>query len=190
MRLKEIATVQVGQNFKHRLENIKESSAYAVQMKDLTDDNRLNSDELYGIEAENVRNKYLINKNDILFRSRGKTNTAVLIDQDISSTVVASPLFRIRVSGESVIPSYLCWYINHPSSQSYFTTMAKGTSVQMIDKRSIEDLSVSVPPIKVQRAIIDLDILSREEQRIMKELSYKRQFYMEVLLMQYACKEH
>lgn len=189
MRLRDIATVQIGYNFKYRLENIEQPSGYAIQMKDLTDDNRLNTEDLFGVELEEIKEKYLAKENDLLFRSRGKTNTAALVNCEISSAVIAAPLFRIRVNTEKVQPGYLCWYVNHPSSQAYFATMAKGTSVQMIDKRSVEELSIQVPAMKVQKAIIDLDNISREEQFIMKELSEKRHVYMDAILMQYACND-
>ena len=188
-QLKELASVQIGQNFKCRLDNVKDPNIYVIQMKDLTDDNRLNTNDLYGIDLEEIKEKYLVQNNDILFRSRGKTNTAALIDQEIISTVVGSPLFLVRVISKEVEPAYLCWYINHPSSQAYFARMAKGTSVQMIDKQALMDLVVYVPPLDIQEKVVALHELCKEEQRLMRDLANKKKSYMDAFLLRYVSQQ-
>lgn len=184
-----MVSIQIGQNFRCRLENVKKSNAYVIQMKDLTEDNRLNCDSLFGIDIDEINGKYLIKKNDILFRSRGKTNTAVLVDQEVAYTVVSSPLYRIRVLTNNVTPAYLCWFINHPSSQLYFAKMAKGTSVQMIDKKTLGELKIYVPSLDIQDKVVTLNNLSNKEQKIIKEILNKRQIYMDAFLMKLVSEQ-
>ncbi|WMI72180.1 restriction endonuclease subunit S [Aminobacterium sp. MB27-C1] len=189
LQLKKMVSIQIGQNFRCRLENVKKSNAYVIQMKDLTEDNRLNCDSLFGIDIDEINGKYLIKKNDILFRSRGKTNTAVLVDQEVAYTVVSSPLYRIRVLTNNVTPAYLCWFINHPSSQLYFAKMAKGTSVQMIDKKTLGELKIYVPSLDIQDKVVTLNNLSNKEQKIIKEILNKRQIYMDAFLMKLVSEQ-
>jgi restriction endonuclease S subunit len=188
IKLKDIASVQMGMGFKNKVENLQSSDNFVVQMKDLTEDNEIDFSTLYGIDPSFVKEKHLIRKDDILFRSRGKNNTAVMVKEKIENIAVASPLIRIRCSSTIALPSYVCWLINHPSSQSFFLSMAKVSSVQMIDKKTLEDFKIIMPNVETQKAIAELDYLAKKEQKLLNELSLKKQLYIDTLLMQMAQK--
>lgn len=185
MHLKEIADITMGHSFRSRLEQVEGGGLAVIQMKDLTEDNRLDVSSMARVDQAEIKVRQHVAQNDIVFRSRGQTNTAVLIAGDIGDAVIAAPLLRIRPKA-AVLPAYLSWYINLPATQAWLTSHAKGTAVRMISKQSLEALEVVVPPLDRQKAIVQLAELAGEEQRLMTALASKRKQYLDGILMQAA----
>ena len=104
-KLKSIASVQMGHSFRTRLDPDQSGNVAVIQMKDLTEDNRLNRDELVVIDMEELKEKHRVEVNDIAFRSRGLTNTAALINAELDDAVIAAPLLRIRIEKKNKIRS-------------------------------------------------------------------------------------
>ena len=73
-----------------------------IQMKDLTDRNRVDSNALTLVDMEKPKEHHLVKPGDLIFRSRGlTTNSAILLD-DPGTAVVAAPLLRIRVKDRNI----------------------------------------------------------------------------------------
>lgn len=186
-KLKSVASVQMGHSFRTRLDPDQSGNVVVIQMKDLTEDNRLNQGELVVIDMKELKEKHRVEVNDIAFRSRGLTNTAALIDAELENAVVAAPLLRIRVEKKNKIdPAYLCWFINQPASQAALLSQSTGTVQRTIGKSALESLELVIPPIDVQIKIVELERLAINEQRIMKELAEKKRQLMEGILMRFA----
>jgi restriction endonuclease S subunit len=186
VKLKKIASVQMGHSFRSRLEPDPDGNTSVIQMKDLTQDNRLDDQGLVQVDIKDLKPHHRVEKNDIAFRSRGQTNTAALLDLNLNDAVIAAPLLRIRVESDSIIPAYLCWFINQPSSQSVLQSKATGTAMKMIGKPAIEEIEVVLPSLEIQKRIIELNELSMDEQKIMKILAEKKGVLIEGILMQLA----
>ena len=186
MKLKELASVQMGHSFRSRLEPAPDGNVSVIQMKDLTEDNRLDNQGLVQIDMKDLKDHHRVEKNDLAFRSRGQTNTAALMDANLDTAVIAAPLLRIRAKDNSIIPAYLCWLINQPSSQSVLQSKATGTAMRMIGKPALEDLEIILPSLEIQNKIIMLDRLSLDEQRLIKNIAEKNRQLMEGILIQLA----
>lgn len=184
--LGKLASVQMGQSFRSKLEPAPDGNVSVIQMKDLTEDNRLNTQELLHIDMQDLKEHHRVKRTDLAFRSRGQINTAVLIGQALSDAVIAAPLLRIRIESDLVMPAYLCWFINQPSSQAALQSKATGTAVRMIGKPVIEELEVVVPDLGVQQKIIEIYQLSVSEQKLMDALTRKKQALTEAILMNLA----
>ena len=184
--LKKIASVQMGYSFRSRLEQLDTGRIAVVQMKDLTDQNRVDCAGLMRIDMEKVKVHHLVQRGDLVFRSRGLVTTSALLTEDPGQAVVAAPLLRIRVTSRSIIPSYLHWYINQAPAQTFLASHAKGTVQQMIGKDALEKLEVIVPPLECQKAIVELAELAEREQCLMKKLTQKHRQIMAVRLLEMA----
>ena len=68
----------------------------------------------------------------------------------------------------------MAWYINQSEAQRQIESMASGTSVRMISKADIEDLEVSIPPLDVQKKIIELSELWQRERILMQTITEKK----------------
>ena len=184
VNLKQIASVQMGYPFRSRLERDNKGNASVIQMKDITEEGRFNSDNLIRTNLDHIEERHLIRIGDIVLRSRGQTNKCALVNKDTGITVVTAPLLVIRILGNSLLPTYLAWYINQSTAQNYLTSHARGTSVPMINKQVVEQLPVTVPLIESQQKIVDLNDMLEKEQSLLEQLAMKREKYISHLLMQ------
>ena len=186
IKLKNIASVQMGYSFRARLEPEQTGNVAVIQMKDLTDDNIVDHHSLVLIELNDFKEHHKVELNDLVFRSRGQINTAALVDVSMGSSVIAAPLLRIRIEKDSILPAYLCWFINQPSTQAYMQSKATGTAMRMIGKSVVDDLNIIVPSIELQQHIVKLEKLSSKEQRLMTKLSTKKRLLMNKVLIDLA----
>jgi restriction endonuclease S subunit len=182
--LKQIASVQMGYPFRSRLEHDNKGNVSVIQMKDITENGHYDSDNLSRITLPHVNGRHSIKIGDIVLRSRGQTNKCALINKDVGMAVVTAPLLIIRVSGDSVLPAYLSWYINQSTAQNYLASHSRGTSVPMINKQVIEQLPVTIPSLECQQKIIDLNEMAEKEQELLKQLAAKREKFLSQVLMQ------
>jgi restriction endonuclease S subunit len=187
LKLKQLATVQMGYSFRSRLEISGNGETGVIQMKDLLSDNTISCKELARIEMKSVKDHHLVQKEDLVFRSRGQAaNTAILLE-DPGKAVVAAPLLRIRVIDlNKILPKYLNWYISRRDAQVFLTSRAKGTAQKMITKQTVEDMEICLPTLETQRRITDLADLSEREHELLGILAEKRHHYISTLLMQAA----
>jgi hypothetical protein len=152
VKLKNIATVQMGYSFRSRLDVIGGGETAVIQMKDLLDDNTVDCRNLVKIDMEAVKDHHLAKKGDLIFRSRGLLKTSAILLDDPGKAVVAAPLLRIRItSPDRILPEYLNWYISQRDAQVFFNSSAKGTLQKMISKQAIEELEISLPSLAKQR---------------------------------------
>ena len=178
-KIKKIATVQMGYSFRSRLETSRSGNIAVIQMKDLLEDNTVGCGALAKIDMETLKEHHLAQKGDLVFRSRGHVTTAAVLLDDPGKAVVTAPLLRIRITKpDRVLPEYLNWYISQRDAQIFLTSRAKGTAQKMISKQAIEDLEVSLPSLENQKIIIELALLSAQEQTLLHRLSEKREQYI------------
>lgn len=182
LKLQEICRVQMGYSFRSRLERtVSDSCIRVIQMKDISESGHLIKEDIFCIEMKNIKPGYLLNKGDIIFKSRGNLNTAALVSEDLGKTIAASPLTVLKVKGKNVLPAYLAWYINQPMVQKLLEAKAGGTSVRMINIADLGALEVSIPPIETQKKIIGIFELFQREQALVQEITVKRKKLYETL---------
>jgi restriction endonuclease S subunit len=141
------------------------------------------------MDAEEIKNRYLLETDDIIFRSRGQTNTCIILKTDLGRVVAAAPLMTLRVTSENVLPDYLCWWINQSIAQIHFERHAKGTSVRMISREALESLEINLPPIAVQRQIVELALLGEHEQELLSRLATAEKKKLNSILIKTATEE-
>ena len=185
--LKQIARVQMGLSFRWRVEPERDGNVAMIQMRDLAEGHRLNNPHnLVTVNMEGVNPRHFAKRNDLVFRSRGKTTTTAIIESEIKRAVVAAPLLRIRVTDANVLPEYLCWFINQPSSQAFLHSRATGTAMVTIGKSVLEALEITLPDRNTQKQIAAFAALSEQEQRLMKDLAKAKKRMTEGVLMRLA----
>jgi hypothetical protein len=183
--LQKIASIQIGYSFRGRLDAASTGSVAVIQMKDLVDD-QVDLSGLLRVDMGQPKIHHLVRVGDLIFRSRGVTSTCAILLGDPGETIVAAPLFRIRVNDDLVLSKYLNWYINQPPAQAYLASHAKGTAQKMISKDVLEGLEIVVPSLERQKAIITLAALAGEEQNLMKKLTEKRMQHISAKLLEMA----
>ncbi len=186
-KVKEIADIYVGTTFRSKVVPTNKGNTRVIQVKDLGENNsnRIDAKDAVHIEGvDDLRERQELEVGDILFRSRGLTTTARLLSKKAGATIVASPIFIIRVKSELAIPRYLVWWINQPSSQAYFRSHSDGSLVRMVSKKTLADLEVTLPPIEKQEKIADFYDLAMKEQRLLTEIRINRKHYAHRVMRQ------
>ena len=187
IKVKELATVQMGYSFRSRLEAVEDGGVAVIQMKDLRDDNTVDCGDLAMISMNDVKRHHLAQRSDLIFRTRGLLSTSAILLDDPGQAVVAAPLLRIRViEPQAVLPEYLNWYISQRDAQIFLAGRARGTAQRMIGKQAIEELEVVLPTLEKQKAIVELASLVAREQDLLQSVAEKREQYISTVLMQLA----
>ncbi len=187
-KLGQVASVRMGYPFRSRLEHDAAGAIAVVQMKDIDDASLLHLEDAVRVNMPDFNEHHLIRRGDLVFRSRGRTNTVALISEDVGPAVLAAPMLLIRPV--DVLPAYLLWYINLPAIQAALAAQAEGTAVRMISKAALEQLVIAVPPMETQRRIVELGQLASLEARITTELIDRRKALIDGILMRKAQDTH
>lgn len=182
--LKDIADIRTGYSFRAKLEPDSEGNILVVQLKELSDKNTIDISTAVKINMQNVSENYLLLKGDLVFRSRGMDFTAAIMDISADNIILSAPFQRIRLQDTAkIIPEYLLWYINNKDSQSYFSANKTGTSATMISTAVLADLPVIVPPVEIQKNIVEINTLFEREIELQEELIKKKKLLTETILL-------
>jgi len=177
-----MAKIQIGYQFRGKLEPDPKGTHQVIQIKDIDLKKRLDASDLYRVTPEGAINRYLVDQGDVLFQSRGKDNPAIPITDPMMNTIATSYFYILKLETGQVIPEYLAWYLNQPPSQGFIQSRARGSGMLMIPKKDFIELDVDVPSMEIQKAIMRLDELQRKEGDLLRELEIKRR-----LLIQGVC---
>lgn len=183
-RLGQVASIRMGFPFRSRLEHDTAGSVAVVQMKDIDEANLLHVEEVVRVDLPDVKEHHLIRQGDLVFRSRGRTNSVALVSADVGPAVLAAPMLLIRPV--DVLAEYLCWYINLPVTQAVLAAQAEGTSVRMISKAALEALELPVPSRRKQQLIVEAGDLATTEQCLLDRIAQERKRLADGILLRYA----
>ncbi|MDY6903563.1 MAG: restriction endonuclease subunit S [Thermodesulfobacteriota bacterium] len=185
-QLKNISAIHMGHAFRNRLEPEAAGNVAVIQMKDIDAHNRLAIGSLVYVNLPDIKPVHRVARGDVIFRSRGRVNTATLVETALDNAIVAAPLLRIRVDTKQILPEYLVWYINHASTQACINRQASGTISRMINKKTIAEMTVDVPPLDCQQRIAAIAALAGREQELLRQLTEKRKALVDGILMKKA----
>ena len=185
--IKDVCDIQNGYTFRSSLESCSNGNVTVIQMKDLLADHTVADSGLDKIQSDSFRAHHYAKKGDLIFRSRGNQTTSAIVKTTIKNTVVAAPLFRIRIIDETaVIPDYLNWYLGQQDAQLYFAKRAIGSLHKVITKDVLENLEIALPNIEIQKKIGELVSLFEREQFLNRQLEAKRKSYISATLLHAA----
>ncbi|MCB2226712.1 MAG: hypothetical protein KQH53_08540 [Desulfarculaceae bacterium] len=148
-------------------------------MKDVDPEQGLDWSSTYCTTITGRRKPDWLQPGDVLFLMRGRNNFAVHIAH-VPSQAVCSPQFMLlRVKLDSgLLPEFLAWQINQIPAQKCLHMASEGTLQTSIRRGELEHLPLVVPPIVVQKTVVQLDQVARQEAGIYRELIANRQRMM------------
>lgn len=176
MRLKDFSTIQIGYQHNKKINPISDGIKI-IQIKDIDSNHNITPDSMFRIKPKRKRlvDRYLVNKGDVLFLSRGHRNFATAIDIPVENTIAAGHFFILKFDTSKILPEYLAWYINQPPAQKFLKSMAKrGSHMPIIGKSEFEQLKVNIPPLQVQEKIVKLSKLLQQEDELLEKIKEKR----------------
>ena len=183
-KLADIASVSMGYSFRSRVEPEEDGYISVVQLRNIREDGTLDTDELVSVSLDKVKSSYWLHPRDIVLCSRGVSMPAALVPDDLGRAIAASPVLLIRLTSEMLDPEYLVWFLNHPSlGQRQLSSIQRGTSMPIVNKRELLDLEVVIPPMSSQIEISALSALHIQESNLLEKVQEKRNRYMNSILV-------
>ena len=175
MNISEIADIQLGYQFRQKIEPTDDGTHWVIQIRDFDEHHVLLKEQLSCVRIDSATDKYLIRKGDVLFLSRGYHSWSAAIIDDLEATVAASHFFVVRPKQDNVLSEYLAWYINQAPAQQYLHTIARrGTHMPLIPLSAFVELKVDMPDIETQKKIVELSRLIEREKQLLSALQVKR----------------
>lgn len=189
-KIKDIADIQIGYQFRGRVEADPHGTHKVIQIRDLDGLPFLKVENLQAVRLKGDTDRYLVNENDVLFLSRGHKNYAIPINIPLKNTIAASYFFILRIRQDKILPEYLAWYINQAPAQEYLHSVARrGTHMPLVPLSVFIDLTVDVPDIEIQKRIVEVSRLLEKENCLTMQLQEKRSQLVKVACLKAAKKK-
>lgn len=159
------------------------ANAVYMQVGHYTSEKGLAEDIRPSVEIEGRRRNQFLASGDLLFAAKGSNNFCVVFQEQAYPAVASSSFLIVRIrASDVVLPEYVCWYINLDETLKYLRSEAKGTGIPSISKATLENLEISIPPVGVQRTVVEVARLQACAQRLQKKIMAKRQQIIEYKL--------
>jgi restriction endonuclease S subunit len=187
-RLKDIAEIRSGYPFRRGIEASADGKYRIVQIKDVAGFGELDELELVRTDIADVRPDQFVKPGDVLFGSRGSRKHALAVTTVPYNAVFSYQVFAIQTR-ENVLPEFLSWYINQQPAQRYIEENSMGSYVTTISKATLADMSVAVPPMEVQKRIVEVFRLFESEKALVRRIEGKRAGLIDAALLSAAKSE-
>lgn len=179
MKLKEITTISSGINERRNPQGV----VYYLGASDFVDFHTINPLIEPSLMPSLKLEKHFLTKNDIVVLAKGHHGFIAHTIIDDSKLMVASSVFMVlRNTITSVDPRYITWYINLESTQKELRGYSRGTALPAINRTILGDLEIDIPPLNIQKQIVAIDKLKKQESRLTKQLDKLKTIQLELLL--------
>ena len=97
--------------------------------------------------------------------------------------VASTSFFVIRLHDRNVLPGYLTWFLNHPSTQTVLKGQARGSSIASISKAVLSELEIPIPNIQKQELILKIFKLQNKAKNLKQQIEMLREKEIQHLLI-------
>jgi restriction endonuclease S subunit len=174
IRLGSIAEIRMGATLRGRdaTRPVPDGRFQFVRIGDVSQDGQLLTGKFDRIEpSESVSEDLFLRSGDVLFPNRGTRTTALAYRLDQGNTLVGSQFFILRPDTNRVLPEYLAWFLRSEEAGKYFDGHRRGTYVKIIQRSVLTDLEMPLPPLEVQRRIVEMADLAVTERNLTERLA-------------------
>lgn len=181
----EVADILVGYQVREGLQTDPAGTHLVIQAKDIDgeNDHRLKAEGLDRITPTHNALLTEISNEDILFLAKGRRRFATLVERlpPVRPAIALSSFFILRPKRGVVDPAFLSWLINESEAQTYLNSMAHGTTIPSVTKKSFLKLEITIPSLDKQTTIGRLHTLACRERSLTKTLERQRSEYLRSL---------
>ena len=183
-RLADVAEVRAGYLTKKPVRPRPDGTHHLLQVRDFNSErSALDTDAMVRFIPDSPSSVCPLQTGDVVFLARGARNFA-FAPVKLPAPSVAAGYFFVIHPGEQVLPGYLAWCLNQPTTlRALARSATSGAHMPVVRRADIENVQVPVPPIHVQQAVVHLDRLMREEQSLLNDLARKRRELISTVCM-------
>ncbi|MGL6120060.1 MAG: restriction endonuclease subunit S [Fusobacteriaceae bacterium] len=131
-----------------------------------------------------LRSKYFLVKNDVLFQAKGNKSDSILITENIENLLPSTSYFILRPDLKKIVPKYLQWILKTELAQKYFEKNTSGVTIKVIRKNILEDFNINLPTLEEQKKLaILIDAFEIEKMETEKYLKAKEKLIERKILL-------
>lgn len=146
-----------------------------LQSRHFDEHGQLHSELHPDLVADGISEKHLLKDGDVLFAAKGTKNFAAVFENHNEPSVASTSFFVIRPTDNKVLPQFLAWFLNNPTTQTLLKGQAIGTSIPSISKQVLENLEITIPSIETQKAILQITKLRNREKSLKQKIETLRE---------------
>jgi hypothetical protein len=167
LELAELATILSGLPIR----STDDGEARFVRLSDLSDIKVGREPALARGNAPGVARALTLRQGDLIVGTRGAETDIWLASNALYGAFVSIDLYLVRPDRARVCPEYLAAFLMLPGTQAQFALKKQGTSLARLPKEALEQMSIPLPTLEVQRQIAGLAGCVDEELRLLRQLT-------------------
>jgi restriction endonuclease S subunit len=154
-KIKDIAKVILGFTFRSSLSESMRGKIAVLQAKNIKDKLLIDIDDLLMIDRASTRTSALVKDKDVAISSRGNFKSAMICTGG-KPIIAAGSTYLIRLESDEVLPEYLAVYLNSGFAQRQIKESLTGVVISTLLKKDLEAIEVIVPSMEQQKKIASL----------------------------------
>ena len=174
LKLGELTDIGSGYHFRRGVNTDPLGRARVIQLADLSRSSVIEWGNLTQVNGEEIAQDYFIKRGDVLLSSRGNKSHVILVDRNVADVVAPNYLLILRIASKLITSEYLSWYLQQPQAQAQIERARRGTTVQLISRGELAELTVPIPPLQLQEKIAKIGALALKEQDLLDQLKIER----------------
>lgn len=180
-QLSKLVRIQPGYLSRGRVHSVPDGTHRLLQARDFSADGGVSIENSVWFHPERNPELYQVLRGDVLVVARGQEHRAYCIDTDLPNTLVSATFYILRPDPSYILPGYLAWWLNLPPVQAEINAASRGTGISYVSRQALEDLSVQVPTLTVQRDIERILELWHRIKSIRRRLDEKREQQIQIV---------
>ena len=185
-RLRSIADIRLGYQFRGRVEDDPAGTHRLIQIRDFDEAKTLDASNLARVMPKRDPEPTLARPGDVLFLSRGHHLWATTLEAPPTGAIISGYFLIVRPTEGGVLSGYLAWYLNQAPFQRALREFVRGSHMPLVSLRDFRELTVQVPPVATQEAIVALDELHRREADLRQQIDQKRSMMVNAICLRAA----
>ena len=161
--------------------NTSDSDNYYVTVKEFTSGKIIFNDKTDRISDEAVsiiQNRSKLEYNDILLSGIGTIGKVALVNIPVGNWNCSESVFLLKPIIDIIQPKFLVYILQGNEVQNVWINECVGSTLKGIRKTTLENLEIPVPPLEVQRKIVEvLDNFSELTAELTAELEARKKQY-------------
>lgn len=151
-----------------------------ISPPNLTDQHTVDTRRLRRVPWTDAKrlSRFALREGDILVVRQGTLGRLALVEAEHASWFYGSSCLRLRPRPDVVLPTYLVSYLSYPPVQRVLLGQSLSGTVASLNSAMLNELPVTVPPLKTQRSVIetlaDVDAQIRSHRQIADRLAALR----------------
>jgi hypothetical protein len=174
--LGKVAQIGSGYPFRGKVENDPKGTLVVLQQKDISDLATMGPEQLAEVvptgaarvDETDSYTRHRLMPDDVLLQMRGGQFLSVVFAG--SYPAMAAQGVAVIRPGPRLMPRFLCWLLAHPKTTEKLRSMAGGTHIPFLSKKTLTEYPVPVPSLETQRRVVEAHDIRRRHRAATQRL--------------------